>query len=157
MNAVYFLTQLDNLIATAPYTTKRNFHSSIPANNNQHNRPPSNDKSSSSSSGNNDNNDDDRDKDKVPSMLAKAFLWMITAYMFIAVVSLLFPSSNQPEVNTTKTFYSFVLSIGKYFVIFFCRLFDMSHTMNSFITCWRRYAFYWMSNAILLLSGMWNP
>jgi hypothetical protein len=32
-------------------------------------------------------------------LLAKAFLWMLTAYMLIATVSLLFPSSNQPEVN----------------------------------------------------------
>jgi hypothetical protein len=32
-------------------------------------------------------------------LLAKAVLWMLTAYMLIATVSLLFPSSNQPEVN----------------------------------------------------------
>jgi hypothetical protein len=32
-------------------------------------------------------------------LLAKAFLWMLTAYMLIAIVSLLFPSSNQPEVS----------------------------------------------------------
>lgn len=41
---------------------------------------------------------DDEDKDKIPSLLAKAFLWMLTAYMFIAVLSLMFPNSNQPEV-----------------------------------------------------------
>ncbi|XP_018565849.1 paraplegin [Anoplophora glabripennis] len=41
---------------------------------------------------------DDEDKDKISALLAKAFLWMLTAYMVIAVISLMFPSSNQPEV-----------------------------------------------------------
>ena len=56
---------------------------------------------SSSSSGEggqpNKNNDDEND-DKISALLLKAFLWMLTAYMFIAIVSLLFPGSNQPEV-----------------------------------------------------------
>lgn len=43
--------------------------------------------------------EDDEDKDKISSLLAKAFLWMLTAYMVIAIISLLFPSSNQPEVS----------------------------------------------------------
>lgn len=43
--------------------------------------------------------EDDNDKDKISSLLAKAFLWMLTAYMVIAIISLLFPSSNQPEVG----------------------------------------------------------
>lgn len=42
---------------------------------------------------------DDDDKDKMSTVLAKAFLWMLTAYMIIALISLLFPSSNQPEVS----------------------------------------------------------
>ncbi|KAK5642825.1 hypothetical protein RI129_008992 [Pyrocoelia pectoralis] len=42
--------------------------------------------------------EDDEDKDKLPSLLAKAFLWMLTAYMVIAIISLMFPSSNQPDV-----------------------------------------------------------
>lgn len=42
---------------------------------------------------------DDDDDSKISSLLAKAFLWMLTAYMLIAIVSLLFPSSNQPEVS----------------------------------------------------------
>ncbi|XP_060535488.1 paraplegin [Cylas formicarius] len=41
---------------------------------------------------------DDDDKDKISALLAKAFLWMLTAYMVIAIISLMFPSSNQPEV-----------------------------------------------------------
>lgn len=45
------------------------------------------------------NRDDDDDKDKLSAVLAKAFLWMLTAYMIIAMISLLFPSSNQPEVR----------------------------------------------------------
>jgi len=58
--------------------------------------------SSSGDSGNNNNkNEDDNndDNDKISSLLLKAFLWMLTAYMFIAIVSLLFPGSNQPEVS----------------------------------------------------------
>ncbi|CAH0547696.1 unnamed protein product [Brassicogethes aeneus] len=52
---------------------------------------------------NNENNDPnkpngDEDKDKISSLLAKAFLWMLTAYMVIAIISLMFPSSNQPEI-----------------------------------------------------------
>lgn len=42
---------------------------------------------------------DDEDKDKISSLLAKAFLWMLMAYMMIAVISLMFPSSSQPEVR----------------------------------------------------------
>ncbi|KAJ8924721.1 hypothetical protein NQ315_000873 [Exocentrus adspersus] len=42
--------------------------------------------------------DNDEDKDKISALLAKAFLWMLTAYMVIAIISLMFPSSNQPEV-----------------------------------------------------------
>ncbi|KAF5271018.1 hypothetical protein FQR65_LT05368 [Abscondita terminalis] len=42
--------------------------------------------------------EDDEDKDKISSLLAKAFLWMLTAYMVIAMISLMFPSSNQPDV-----------------------------------------------------------
>ncbi|CAH1983503.1 unnamed protein product [Acanthoscelides obtectus] len=41
---------------------------------------------------------DDEDKDKISSLLAKAFLWMLTAYVVIAMISLMFPSSSQPEV-----------------------------------------------------------
>lgn len=43
--------------------------------------------------------DGEDDKDKISTLLAKAFLWMLTAYMFIAIISLMFPSSNQPEVS----------------------------------------------------------
>ncbi|XP_056643048.1 paraplegin [Diorhabda sublineata] len=42
--------------------------------------------------------DRDDDKDKISSLLAKAFLWMLTAYMFIAIMSLMFPGTNQPEI-----------------------------------------------------------
>ena len=69
------------------------------------------DNSSSSSGGSNNNNedkDDDNDKDKIPSLLTKAFLWMITAYMFIAVISLLFPGSSQPEVVRYVSWNEFV-------------------------------------------------
>ncbi len=39
------------------------------------------------------------DNDKLSSLLVKAFLWMLTAYMFVALVSLVFPGTNQPEVK----------------------------------------------------------
>ena len=53
-----------------------------------------------SSSGGDNKNDDDEKK----GMLAKAALWMLTAYMFIAIISLLFPSSNQPEVRSSEIY-----------------------------------------------------
>ena len=40
-------------------------------------------------------NNDDK---KLPSMLAKAMLWMFTGYMLITLVSLMFPGGNQPEI-----------------------------------------------------------
>lgn len=43
---------------------------------------------------------EDDEETKMSSLLAKAFLWMLTAYLLIGVVSLLFPSSNQPEVRS---------------------------------------------------------
>ncbi|XP_050295330.1 paraplegin [Anthonomus grandis grandis] len=42
--------------------------------------------------------ENDDDKDKMSTLLAKALVWMLTAYMFIAVISLMFPTTNQPEV-----------------------------------------------------------
>lgn len=52
---------------------------------------------------------EDDDDNKISSLLAKAFLWMLTAYMVIAIISLLFPSSNQPEVIYVP---SFLISIN---------------------------------------------
>ncbi|CAG9770542.1 unnamed protein product [Ceutorhynchus assimilis] len=40
---------------------------------------------------------DDEDKDKLSTLLAKALIWMLTAYIFIAIISLMFPSTNAPE------------------------------------------------------------
>ncbi|PNF17073.1 Paraplegin [Cryptotermes secundus] len=53
-------------------------------------------------------NKDDEDDSKISSLLAKAFLWMLTAYMLIAIVSLLFPSSTQPEVIRYVSWNEFV-------------------------------------------------
>lgn len=39
--------------------------------------------------------DDDK---KVPSVLAKALLWMFTGYMLVTVITLMFPGGNQPEI-----------------------------------------------------------
>lgn len=50
--------------------------------------------------------DKEEDEDnKISSLLAKAFLWMLSAYMVIAIISLLFPSSNQPEVSRNLFIY----------------------------------------------------
>lgn len=46
-----------------------------------------------------DKDNDDDDKDKLSTLLAKALIWMLTAYMFIAFISLMFPSTNQPEAS----------------------------------------------------------
>ncbi|XP_054289430.1 paraplegin-like [Macrosteles quadrilineatus] len=40
---------------------------------------------------------DDDDNKKLSSLFAKALLWMLSGYMFLALLSLVFPSSNQPE------------------------------------------------------------
>ncbi|XP_076056662.1 SPG7 matrix AAA peptidase subunit, paraplegin [Oratosquilla oratoria] len=48
------------------------------------------------------------DEDERKGMLAKAALWMLTAYMFIAIISLLFPSSNQPEIARYVSWNEFV-------------------------------------------------
>lgn len=45
---------------------------------------------------------DNEDDKKIPSVVTKALLWMLSGYMFIALLSLLFPSSNQPEVSSFK-------------------------------------------------------
>ncbi|XP_044766234.1 paraplegin [Coccinella septempunctata] len=47
---------------------------------------------------NNNKKPSDEDKDKITGLLAKAFLWMLTTYIVVAIVSLIFPGSNQPEV-----------------------------------------------------------
>ena len=48
-------------------------------------------------------NNDDK---KLPSMLAKAMLWMFTGYMLITLVSLMFPGGNQPEIVRSVKFFS---------------------------------------------------
>lgn len=51
---------------------------------------------------------EDDDENKISSLIIKAFLWMLTAYMCIALVSLIFPSSNQPEVIRYVSWNEFV-------------------------------------------------
>ncbi|XP_069698705.1 mitochondrial inner membrane m-AAA protease component paraplegin isoform X2 [Periplaneta americana] len=53
-------------------------------------------------------NKEDEDDNKISSLLAKAFLWMLTAYMLMAILSLLFPSSGQPEVTRYVSWNEFV-------------------------------------------------
>lgn len=51
--------------------------------------------------------DDDDDESKV-SLLAKAAIWMMTAYIVITLISLLFPSSNQPDILRYVSWNEFV-------------------------------------------------
>ncbi|KAL3207013.1 hypothetical protein MRX96_010342 [Rhipicephalus microplus] len=44
------------------------------------------------------NNKDKEDEESKVSLLAKAAIWMMTAYIVITLMSLLFPTSNQPDV-----------------------------------------------------------
>lgn len=73
----------------------RDFHSSPQKYQQPNNQNPNSDKKPKK--------DEDEDN-KLSSLLAKAFLWMLSAYMVIAVISLLFPSSNQPEVRYFHSF-----------------------------------------------------
>ncbi|XP_071540541.1 mitochondrial inner membrane m-AAA protease component paraplegin [Panulirus ornatus] len=65
--------------------------------------PPSQGSGGGSGDGNKNNDNDER-----KGMLAKAALWMLTAYMFIAIISLLFPGSNQPEMARYVSWNEFV-------------------------------------------------
>ncbi|XP_067140149.1 mitochondrial inner membrane m-AAA protease component paraplegin [Centruroides vittatus] len=51
--------------------------------------------------------DDDDDESKV-SLLAKAAIWMMTAYIVITLISLMFPSSNQPDILRYVSWNEFV-------------------------------------------------
>lgn len=79
---------------------KRSLHTTASQANQPGPNRSGNSNNSSSGNGNNNKNDDDERK----GMLAKAALWMLTAYMFIAIISLLFPGSNQPEVRNIDLF-----------------------------------------------------
>ncbi|XP_050691360.1 paraplegin-like [Eriocheir sinensis] len=85
----------------------RSFHTSPPQSNQpgQGGMPGPGGGQPQGSSGGNGNKDNDDEK---KGMLAKAALWMLTAYMFIAIISLLFPGSNQPEVARYVSWNEFV-------------------------------------------------
>lgn len=65
------------------------------------------------------NKDKDKDKDDEESkvsLLAKAAIWMMTAYIVITLMSLLFPTSNQPDVLryvSWNEFYHHMLAKGE--------------------------------------------
>ncbi|GLV42688.1 Paraplegin [Carabus blaptoides fortunei] len=81
------------------YLNTRQFHTT-PTTNQSQPQGPGSDK-------NKPEKDDDEDN-KISSLLAKAFLWMLTAYMVIVIISLLFPTSNQPEVVRYVSWNEFV-------------------------------------------------
>lgn len=75
-------TSFDKVLSSRQFHTTPQYNQEPPKNNNGQKKP---------------NNNDD-DKDKLSALLAKALLWMLTGYMVIAMISLMFPASNQPEV-----------------------------------------------------------
>lgn len=81
---------LQNINGLPYYINSRNLHTNT--SNNQKLTPDPNNKDKKPGK-------DDEDDNKISSLLAKAFIWMLTAYMVIAIISLLFPSTNQPEVT----------------------------------------------------------
>lgn len=99
---------LQNINNLTTALSARQFHTSPSSANN----PQPKQSSEGAGSGNNKNkpNKEDEDDNKVSSLLAKAFLWMLTAYMVIAIISLLFPNSNQPEVDIKYTSISLKIS-----------------------------------------------
>jgi hypothetical protein len=93
------LTQLQSLLITEASASSlwdewSRLHFSTPP------PPPSSNQDTKKDPDDKDNND----KDKLSSLLFKAFLWMLTAYFFIALISLVFPSTNQPEVIVSSLF-----------------------------------------------------
>jgi spastic paraplegia 7 len=93
----------------------RNFHTSLWCGQNRNSPQNSNPPPPNQPNDDKKPNREDDEETKMSSLLAKAFLWMLTAYLLIGVVSLLFPSSNQPEVRkiyfkTTITIEHFNLS-----------------------------------------------
>lgn len=66
------------------YQQLRNIHSSCSRHQNQ--------------SPNNGKKPNEEEREKFQGLLGKAFLWMLTTYIVVAAVSLMFPGSNQPEV-----------------------------------------------------------
>ncbi|GJQ87160.1 hypothetical protein Trydic_g12516 [Trypoxylus dichotomus] len=81
---------LNDINKLPSYLNQRNYHTTPSRNQQQPPRDPNDPKK--------DPNKDDDEDNKISSLLAKAFLWMLSAYMVIAIVSLMFPSSSQPEV-----------------------------------------------------------
>lgn len=44
------------------------------------------------------NKKNENENEKMSSLVAKAFLWMLTAYLIVSTISLIFPTSNHPEI-----------------------------------------------------------
>lgn len=107
-------------------SSSKNQPADKPADGKQDKKPPESNKnnanksSGSSSSNNNNKNGDD---DKLSSLLVKAFLWMLTAYMFVALVSLVFPGTNQPEVKRTVLSINFRIELKLLWIQYFPTIF----------------------------------
>lgn len=81
----------------------RHFHSSSLLN--QKNSP---DRRNGNNRSRNDEEKEDDDDEPKSSLLAKAAIWMLTGYMVITIMSLLFPTSNQPDVLRYVSWNEFV-------------------------------------------------
>lgn len=93
-NAVVGLLKLHPINKSNFYSFSRGVHTSAPL---SQQKPDDKNKP---------NKDDD--ENRIPSLLAKAFLWMLTGYMLVAIISLMFPSSSQPEVIRYVSWNEFV-------------------------------------------------
>lgn len=90
---------------------------------------------------------DGDDKDKLSALVAKALIWMLTTYMVIAMISLIFPSTNQPEASLITmvgrpsdiimSLYNMRQNINfSFHVLHYLRLFDTCPGTNSSTKCW---------------------
>lgn len=50
----------------------------------------------------NKNNDNEDDNKKIPALFTKFMLWVLSGYMIVGLLSLIFPTTNQPEVINQK-------------------------------------------------------
>lgn len=93
---------VNKLVITSPYLRHtRNFHMSSQRYKNE---------------GQKDSNKQDDEKNKMKSVLAKAFLWMLTGYMVIAILSTIFPNKQRDQLVryiSWNEFYHHMLSRGE--------------------------------------------
>lgn len=87
-------------------------------NSSQPSRPPPSSSKDSDDSKQNKSDDNKNDEDeKMPTLLAKAFLWLLTAYFTVALLSILFPSSSQQEVRVEHFYFKKFIFICSFYIL----------------------------------------